>query len=950
MNQTKRILFVTRSLLVLIVILLLTIYDLSPIQANARSLADNTKAPLEGIAFAPKVDLITGLGPTDIVIGDLDGDGKRDLFNADHGWIVNIGKTITALRNITNTSGTVTFEPQVLFDTNNGPYGIELADIDGDENEDVIVANFGAYASGTTISVLRNISTPGSILFETKVDFPAGNGPAQVAVGDLDGDGKPDLAVTNHYDGNGTTVTVLRNTSTQGNVSFSTGQTFTVLAGPLGIAIKDIDGDSKLDLVVANSGSLMGNGTTVSVLRNTSTLGNISFATKVDFTVGNGPHIVAIEDLDGDSKPDVVVSNFGNYDGTTVSVLRNTSISGSISFEPKMDFSVGIAPHDVAISDLDNDDKPDIVVSNFGNYDGTTVSVLRNNSISGSISFEPKVDFTVGIAPHAVVIGDLDGDYKPDLAVANYGTGDGNTISVLLNTITPNASIQGSVTLQGRPTSPDPSWIEPLTVILTLPGQMDPIYSFTPTTDNSGHFTMSEITPGSYDVYVKNSHTLQNVKRVTLLPGANAVDFGTLKEGDANNDNTVTIVDFSILRTTFGLYQGIPGYDDRADFDEDDNVTILDFTLLATNFGQWGPIIASNPKNTTNTPVEPLADVLIVVNPALINVNPGDIFNVTIQIQSGSQLLDGVSAFLDFDPTKLMVNSLTGNTTAFPFVLGNTFNNTNGTIAYSAGTFSNFPSGNVDVVVIQFTALGESQSTPLAFHFVNPRNTDVTYGGGSVLTGHTDGQLQIGFFNKTAPANGAGGVSINPTLSWTTSLGVTRYEYCLSTTNACSVWNDNGTATSVALSGLNYSTPYYWHVRAINGVGTVSTDGSSTDIWSFTTQAPTDVRLADFTLVSLPQGIQLNWQSAQENDLIGFNIYRSESPDGPQVQINYELIPAVTPGELRGNEYLYLDTSAEAGKTYYYWVEWVGNRDSELFGPLITSLVPYHVWLPLGMK
>jgi hypothetical protein len=100
----------------------------------------------------------------------------------------------------------------------------------------------------------------------------------------------------------------------------------------------------------------------------------------------------------------------------------------------------------------------------------------------------------------------------------------------------------------------------------------------------------------------------------------------------------------------------------------------------------------------------------------------------------------------------------------------------------------------------------------------------------------------------------------------------------------------------------------------------------------------------------LPQGIQLSWQTAQENDLIGFNIYRSESPDGERVQINSELIPAVTPGQLQGNDYLYLDTSAEAGKTYFYWVEWVGNRDSELFGPLITSLVPYHVWLPLGMK
>ena len=952
MNQTKRIPYVLWSLSIIIVILASTIYGMSPMQANAKGLADNSNAPLESITFAPKVDLFTGLGPTDLVIGDLDGDSKPDLVTANHRWYQNPGNTISTLRN-TSTSGNLTFEAKVDFTTSTGPYGLALADIDGDNKLDVIIANYGDYASGTTVSVLRNTSTQGSISFATKVDFPVGNGPLQVAVGDLDGDGKPDLAVTNHYDGNGTTVTVLRNTSTQGNVSFSTGQTFTVLTGPFGIAIKDIDGDTKLDIVVANNGSLLGDGTTVSVLRNTSTLGNISFAPKVDFIVGTGPRVVAIQDLDGDIKPDVVVSNFGNYDGTTVSVLRNTSTSGSISFEPKVDFTAGIAPHGIAISDIDNDDKPDIVVSNSGNYDGTTVSVLRNTSISGSISFETKVDFTAGITPHGVVIGDFDGDDKPDLAVANYGddTGDGNTISVLLNTITPNASIQGSVTLQGRPTPPDPRWIVPLRVKLTLPGQTTPIYNLTPTTDDSGYFSLSEITPGTYDVYVKNIHTLQNKLTIALVEGTNVVNFGTLKEGDANDNNFVNLNDFSILANTFSKCVGYTGYDGRADFNESGCVTLPDFSLLSANFLQGGQILSLNPESNITAPETPQAAVLIVVQPALLNVNVGDTFSVTIQIQSGSQLMNGAQASMDFDPDQLKVNKLTGNSTNWPIEIISQVDNANGTLDYAAGAFSNFPHGNVNLVVIQFEAIADTQLTPLTFHYGDPRNTDVTYGAGiSVLTGDVDGQMQIGFFNKTNPANGATGVSISPTLSWTTSLGVTRYEYCLSTTNACSVWNDNGTATSVALSGLNYSTPYYWHVRAVNGVGSAYSDGLSTAIWSFTTQAPTDVRLANFNALSLPQGIQLNWQTAQENDLIGFNIYRSESLDGPQVQINYELIAAITPGELQGNDYRYLDTTAEVGKTYYYWVEWVGNRDSELFGPLITSLVPYHVWLPLGMK
>ena len=66
------------------------------------------------------------------------------------------------------------------------------------------------------------------------------------------------------------------------------------------------------------------------------------------------------------------------------------------------------------------------------------------------------------------------------------------------------------------------------------------------------------------------------------------LDFGTLRAGDANNDNKVTIVDFSILATTFGKSAGDVGYDDRADSNGDGKVTIVDFSLLASNFGTNG--------------------------------------------------------------------------------------------------------------------------------------------------------------------------------------------------------------------------------------------------------------------------------------------------------------------------------------------------------------------------
>ena len=116
------------------------------------------------------------------------------------------------------------------------------------------------------------------------------------------------------------------------------------------------------------------------------------------------------------------------YSSNTVSVFRNTSTSGTISFAAKVDFTTGTHPYSVSIGDIDGDGKPDLAVAN---YSSNTVSVFRNTSTSGTMSFAAKVDFTTGTTPHSVSIGDIDGDGKPDLAVANQ---DSNTVSVFRNT------------------------------------------------------------------------------------------------------------------------------------------------------------------------------------------------------------------------------------------------------------------------------------------------------------------------------------------------------------------------------------------------------------------------------------------------------------------------------------------------------------------------------------
>jgi len=321
-----------------------------------------------------------------------------------------------------------------------------------------------------------------------------------------------------------------------------------------------------------------------------------------------------------------------------------------------------------------------------------------------------------------------------------------------------NGTIEGHIAFQRPNSAPHPSWSVPVRFSLYAAGQISPSLSAMPMTDQSGAFTLTlDVAPGPYDACVKNRHTLQNRVPVTLTRGANILNLGVLREGDANDDNTVNILDFSTLASTFGKCQSTADYDDQPDFNEDDCVTILDFSLLATNFTQMG---ATCGITTFSADVQPgamqestmpnrgpgsselvrgLSNGTVVelsLLPARNMVSAGDVFTLTIQVAASGQPVDGISAYVDFDPTYLQVQAITPDNANLPLTLQNSFDNLAGTMDYSAGALSSFPSGVFGIAQARFGVIAAPSpgGTALVFHTaVGSRQTQASYGGGGVL-------------------------------------------------------------------------------------------------------------------------------------------------------------------------------------------------------------------------
>lgn len=375
--------------------------------------------PITAASFMPGQNVATGNYPHGVALGDFNQDGKADLVVAKGS-----STTVSVLTN-TTTGSTVSFAtPLELAATGDNHEDVAAGDIDGDGKLDFVLTNtFGS----NSVSVFRNTTTGPTISFAAKTDLAGVINPYGVAIGDIDGDGKPDVLATNSsYN----TIVVFRNTSTPGNISFADKIEVPSGEGPFSMMLTDLDADGKSDIIVTAQFGMLSQ---LNVLKNNSTAGNISFQTPTLLANTSSPYGVAVGDLNDDGKPDIVAAVKLSVG---VLVKRNTSTPGVISFSATQDyFATGDSPWGVSINDLDGDGKPDVVATNHA---GNTVAVLQNTSTAGSsITFAGHVDYAVGAYPSNLTCGDLDGDGRADIIAANTSAG---YVTVLKNIITPSTA------------------------------------------------------------------------------------------------------------------------------------------------------------------------------------------------------------------------------------------------------------------------------------------------------------------------------------------------------------------------------------------------------------------------------------------------------------------------------------------------------------------------------
>jgi trimeric autotransporter adhesin len=473
--------------------------------------------------------------PGAIAVGDFNGDGIPDLAVAP---VLDEGNSEVLLG---KGDGTFTIA-KGSFGIANGTStsnSIAVGDFNGDGNLDLVETCASLDDQPCNLLLIQFGNGDGTFMQSAGIpgiplDF---SGSQSVAVGDFNGDGKPDLAVTNSG-ANGV------------NVFLNSESGFSAMAAspatgdsPTSVAAADFNGDGKLDLAVANFGS---NNVTI-LLGN----GDGTFTAAASPATGMAPNSLAVGDFNGDGIPDLAVANAGS---SNVTILLG---NGDGSFTAAVSPAADTGSTSVASADFNGDGKEDLVVANSQDNSATALLAETALAIATVNNISP-----VGVGTHlvkAIYSGDVDygGNTSADVSLTVVSPGftlSGTSVSVVAGatgtstlTITPTNGFSGSVTLGcggggfpgGANDVPTCSSIPPVTIsgnapatttlsIQTQPGTTPAQYSeFVNAVDSSG-VAMANTTVAVTVIAPAQSFALTNTPVSIATPGASGTSTITI--------------------------------------------------------------------------------------------------------------------------------------------------------------------------------------------------------------------------------------------------------------------------------------------------------------------------------------------------------------------------------------------------------------------------------------
>jgi hypothetical protein len=496
-------------------------------------------------------------GNPTVATADFNRDGTPDLVTL----APSLGSVSVALGNHDGT-----FQPASNFSVVGGnPAALGVGDFNGDGKPDIVTTD---NYSGDVNLLLGN----GDGTFQASLDFQLPTTPlgpqlaGAVAVGDLNGDGKLDLVIIgNTCDVNGELtgnrfVNVLLG---HGDGTFSAGSSVQLPPGqtwPL-LALGDFNGDGRLDVIMTTPNGVLlmpGNGDGTLGAPNT-------FATN-----SYDPNALAVGDFNGDGKLDIATT--GNAASSGASCVASVLLgNGDGTFQAARTFAAGLSAESLVVGDFNRDGKADLAVINYG-YGGADghVGVLLGN---GDGTFQNPLNYAAGPYASSVVAADFNGDGFPDLAVANDGTP--GTVSVLLNAADWSKPQPSSFSVSGFPSSISAGMAGSFTVTVKYgDGSTDINYTGTV------HFTSSDLAavlPADYTFTAADAgtHTFSAALRTAGTQSITAADTAALDV--SGTDAAIMVTPVAASRLWVGGFPssttaGVAGYFTVTAFDPYSNI------------------------------------------------------------------------------------------------------------------------------------------------------------------------------------------------------------------------------------------------------------------------------------------------------------------------------------------------------------------------------------------